>query len=113
MSWIVLVVSGVFEAVWATALGKSEGFSRFGPTVLFGVALVASMAGLAYAMRGAARRNGVRGVGGDRGGIDRRLLHGHRRGLRQCGQAGATGWDRGVRDRVEAGRVGAISGAPA
>ncbi|MGW5224540.1 DMT family transporter [Nocardia niigatensis] len=52
MSWIVLVVSGVFEAVWATALGKSEGFSRFGPTVLFGVALVASMAGLAYAMRG-------------------------------------------------------------
>ncbi|WP_040815629.1 DMT family transporter [Nocardia concava] len=52
MSWLVLVVSGVFEAVWATALGKSEGFTRLGPTVVFGAALIASMAGLAYAMRG-------------------------------------------------------------
>ncbi|WP_225753495.1 multidrug efflux SMR transporter [Actinotalea sp. Marseille-Q4924] len=51
MSWIVLVASGVLEAVWATALGRSEGFSRPGPTITFAVALVASMAGLAYAMR--------------------------------------------------------------
>ncbi|KQQ05857.1 MULTISPECIES: DMT family transporter [Rathayibacter] len=51
MSWIVLVVSGVLEAVWATALGKSEGFTRLGPSVVFGVAVVASMAGLAFAMR--------------------------------------------------------------
>ena len=51
MSWIVLIVSGVLGAVWATALGKSEGFSKLGPTAVFGVALVASMVGLAYAMR--------------------------------------------------------------
>ena len=51
MSWFVLVVSGVLEAVWATALGKSDGFSKLPPTVVFGVAIVASMAGLAYAMR--------------------------------------------------------------
>ncbi|MBC7291381.1 MAG: QacE family quaternary ammonium compound efflux SMR transporter [Actinotalea sp.] len=51
MSWIVLVVSGALEAVWATALGRSEGFTRLGPTVTFGIALAASMAGLAYAMR--------------------------------------------------------------
>lgn len=51
MSWIVLVISGVLEAVWATAMGKSEGFSRLSPSVVFAVALVASMAGLAYAMR--------------------------------------------------------------
>lgn len=51
MSWIVLVLSGVLEAVWATALGRSEGFTRLGPTVTFAVALAASMAGLAYAMR--------------------------------------------------------------
>ena len=50
LSWIILVVSGVFEAVWATALGKSEGFTKLWPTVVFGVALVASMAGLALAM---------------------------------------------------------------
>lgn len=51
MSWFVLVVSGVLEAVWATALSRSEGFSRLGPSVVFAVALVASMGGLAYAMR--------------------------------------------------------------
>lgn len=51
MAWIVLVVSGVLEAVWATALGRSEGFSKLAPSVVFGVALVASMGGLAYAMR--------------------------------------------------------------
>lgn len=50
MSWLVLVLSGVLEAVWAVALGKSEGFSRVGPSALFVVALVASMGGLAYAM---------------------------------------------------------------
>jgi len=51
MAWIVLVVSGMLEAVWAVALGKSEGFTRPGPTALFGIAIVLSMAGLAYAMR--------------------------------------------------------------
>ncbi|SMG40611.1 DMT family transporter [Agreia pratensis] len=51
MSWIVLVISGILEAVWATALGKSEGFTRLWPSVIFVGALVLSMAGLAYSMR--------------------------------------------------------------
>ncbi|WP_404431993.1 multidrug efflux SMR transporter [Microbacterium lacus] len=51
MSWIILILSGVLEAVWATALGKSEGFTKLWPTVVFGVTLVASMGGLAWAMR--------------------------------------------------------------
>lgn len=51
MAWIVLVVSGVLEAVWATALGKSDGFTRGGPIVVFVVGIVLSMAGLAFAMR--------------------------------------------------------------
>ena len=51
VSWLVLVLSGVLEAVWATALGRSEGFSRLAPSVVFVVALVLSMVGLAYAMR--------------------------------------------------------------
>ncbi len=50
-AWIVLVVSGVLESVWATALGRSDGLSRLGPSVLFFVACGLSMAGLAYAMR--------------------------------------------------------------
>ncbi|MFD1720513.1 DMT family transporter [Amnibacterium endophyticum] len=51
MSWFVLILSGVLEAVWATALGRSAGFSRPLPTVVFAVGLVASMGGLAFAMR--------------------------------------------------------------
>ena len=51
MAWLVLVVSGVLEAVWALALGRSEGFSRLVPSVVFAVALVLSMGGLAYALR--------------------------------------------------------------
>jgi len=51
MSWLVLVISGVLEAVWATALGRSDGLTRLVPTATFAVALAASMAGLAWAMR--------------------------------------------------------------
>jgi quaternary ammonium compound-resistance protein SugE len=50
--WLVLILSGVLEAVWAAALDRTQGFTRLLPTVVFGVALAASMAGLAYAMRG-------------------------------------------------------------
>ena len=51
MAWLILVASGVLEAVWATALSKSEGFSRLVPSLIFVVSLVLSMAGLAVAMR--------------------------------------------------------------
>ena len=51
MSWLVLVLSGILEAVWATALSKSDGLTRLAPSVVFLVALALSMAGLAYAMR--------------------------------------------------------------
>ena len=51
MAWLVLVLSGVLEAVWAVALGRSEGFTRIVPSLTFAGALVLSMAGLAWAMR--------------------------------------------------------------
>jgi quaternary ammonium compound-resistance protein SugE len=51
MAWLVLVVSGMLETVWAVALERSAGFSRPLPTAVFAVSLVASMAGLAYALR--------------------------------------------------------------
>ncbi len=51
MAWLVLVASGVLEAVWATAMDRSNGFSRLIPSLVFAVALVFSMAGLAFAMR--------------------------------------------------------------
>jgi len=51
VAWFVLVLAGMLEAVWATALGKSEGFSRLVPTIIFFIALGFSMVGLGYAMR--------------------------------------------------------------
>ncbi|BBF99185.1 MULTISPECIES: DMT family transporter [Pseudonocardia] len=51
MAWVYLVVSGLLETVWAAALSQSRGFSRLGPSVLFGVALFLSMGGLALALR--------------------------------------------------------------
>ena len=51
MAWLVLVVSGMLEAVWATALSRSDGLSRPLPSLVFAVAALASFAGLAQAMR--------------------------------------------------------------
>ena len=51
MAWVVLLISSVLEAVWATALGESEGFSRPIPSVIFVIALALSMVGLGYARR--------------------------------------------------------------
>ena len=44
---IILIISGVLEAVWATALGKSEGLTKLWPSVVFFGGLALSMVGLA------------------------------------------------------------------
>lgn len=51
MDWAVLIGSGILEAVWATALGASRGLRRPVPTLVFLVACVLSMWGLAIAMQ--------------------------------------------------------------
>ncbi|CAM4108317.1 DMT family transporter [Janibacter anophelis] len=51
MPWVVLLVSAVLEAVWATALGRSDGFSAPLATCVFVVALALSMGGLGHAVR--------------------------------------------------------------
>ncbi|GAA3427323.1 DMT family transporter [Streptosporangium sandarakinum] len=51
MSWLVLIVSGLLESVWAVALSKSAGFTRLLPSSIFAVGLVLSMIGLGYALR--------------------------------------------------------------
>ncbi|MCX6499304.1 MAG: multidrug efflux SMR transporter [Arthrobacter sp.] len=51
MSWTVLLGSAVLEAVWATALGQSDGFARPGPTAVFAVGAVLSLAGLGLAVK--------------------------------------------------------------
>lgn len=51
MAWIVLLVSGMLETVWALALKQSQGFSRLWPSVIFLIAAVASLGGLAWALK--------------------------------------------------------------
>ncbi|MHA6792119.1 DMT family transporter [Pseudonocardia bannensis] len=51
MAWVYLVVSGALETVWAASLAQSRGLSRLVPSVIFGVALIASMVGLSLALR--------------------------------------------------------------
>jgi quaternary ammonium compound-resistance protein SugE len=47
--WIVLLLSAVAEAVWATALGASHGLTELVPAIIFFVALTLSMIGLGWA----------------------------------------------------------------
>ncbi|MFB1295820.1 multidrug efflux SMR transporter [Mycobacterium sp. pW049] len=51
MAWFVLIVSAVLEAVWATALGKTDGFTAPVATAVFLVALLGSMGGLGWAAK--------------------------------------------------------------
>jgi len=49
-AWVVLVVAGLFEAVWAVGLELSEGFSKLRPTALTVAAIAVSMVLLAKAV---------------------------------------------------------------
>lgn len=51
LPWLVLLASAVLEAVWATALGLSNGFTQPGPTLVFAVTATLSMLGLGWAIR--------------------------------------------------------------
>ena len=51
MAWIVLVVAGLLEAVWATALSASAGLTQPVPSAVFAVATVLSVVGLGWSMR--------------------------------------------------------------
>ena len=51
VSWLVLLASAVLEAVWATALGLSNGFTELIPTLVFAVTATLSMLGLGIAVK--------------------------------------------------------------
>lgn len=50
-TWGILLASAVLEAVWATALGLSDGFSQVMPSVVFAVTATLSMFGLGLAVK--------------------------------------------------------------
>ncbi|UNK43553.1 quaternary ammonium compound efflux SMR transporter SugE [Luteimonas sp. S4-F44] len=51
MSWIILVLAGLFEIAWAIGLKYTEGFTRFWPTVGTVASMVISVGLLGIAMR--------------------------------------------------------------
>ncbi|GAC35375.1 quaternary ammonium compound efflux SMR transporter SugE [Paraglaciecola polaris] len=51
MNWIILLVAGLFEVVWAIGLKYSDGFSRFWPSVFTIVAMAISFGLLSIAMK--------------------------------------------------------------
>ncbi|WEX09322.1 SMR family transporter [Chelativorans sp. AA-79] len=51
MAWILLIGAGLLEIVWAFYMKQSDGFSRMMPTIIMAVAMLASVALLALAMR--------------------------------------------------------------
>jgi quaternary ammonium compound-resistance protein SugE len=51
MSWLLLVVAGIVEIVWAYAMKQSDGFTRIGPSVVTVIGMIASFGMLSLAMR--------------------------------------------------------------
>jgi quaternary ammonium compound-resistance protein SugE len=51
MAWALLFIAGLLEVAWAVGLKYSEGFTRLGPSLLTGAALVASMVLLGLAAK--------------------------------------------------------------
>ena len=51
MSWLLLLLAGLFEIVWAVSLKSAEGFTRFWPSVLTITFMLASFGLLGIAMR--------------------------------------------------------------
>ena len=51
MAWILLVVAGLLEVVWAFAMKQSHGFTRLAPSIVTAVAMLASVGLLAISMR--------------------------------------------------------------
>ncbi len=51
MAWFVLLLAGVLEVVWSLGLKYTHGFTRVLPSIITGVAIVASLGLLAQATR--------------------------------------------------------------
>lgn len=51
MAWIYLMIAGLFEVVWATAMKQSDGFARPGATAVTIAAMIASFILLSLSMK--------------------------------------------------------------
>ncbi|KAB8058137.1 quaternary ammonium compound efflux SMR transporter SugE [Janthinobacterium sp. FT14W] len=51
MAWILLLIAGMFEVVWAYSMKLSEGFTKLTPSIITIVMMIASFGLLSLAMR--------------------------------------------------------------
>ncbi|WP_158770639.1 quaternary ammonium compound efflux SMR transporter SugE [Paraglaciecola sp. L1A13] len=51
MNWVILLIAGLFEVVWAIGLKYSDGFSRFWPSLFTLIAMAISFGLLSVAMK--------------------------------------------------------------
>lgn len=51
MAWLILIIAGIFETVWAVSMKYSEGFTRLWPTVITAIAMIISLWLLAIALK--------------------------------------------------------------
>lgn len=51
MAWVYLLLAGLFEVVWSTAMKESHGFSKLIPSIITLVFMLFSFALLAIAMK--------------------------------------------------------------
>ncbi len=51
MAWVYLIIAGLFEVIWATAMKQSVGFTRLSPTLVTLLFLVLSFLFLSVAMK--------------------------------------------------------------
>lgn len=51
MAWIILIIAGALEVVWAFSMKQSEGFTRLGPSLITFGAMAVSFALLSWSMR--------------------------------------------------------------
>ncbi|CAI0755700.1 Quaternary ammonium compound-resistance protein sugE [Serratia entomophila] len=51
MAWIILLIAGLLEVVWAIGLKYTQGFTRLTPSIITVAAMVVSMLLLANAMK--------------------------------------------------------------
>jgi quaternary ammonium compound-resistance protein SugE len=51
LAWIVLIIAGLFEVVWASAMKQSHGFTRLWPSVVTMAGMLVSFGLLSWSMK--------------------------------------------------------------
>jgi quaternary ammonium compound-resistance protein SugE len=51
MAWVILILAGVFEVIWAYSMKMSDGFTKLTPSVITIFFMILSVILLAYSMK--------------------------------------------------------------